>query len=152
MKPKIPDELWTDAGEQVVPLLEEQAHILKRDVVRGRVRVRTVTDSAEERVSAELAGVGFEVTRVPRDEIIAEGASLPTVRKEGDVTILPVLEEVLVVEKRLVLKEEIRIARRDRTETVDLPITLRRQRAIIERIAPDAETDLPTSTKNLEET
>jgi stress response protein YsnF len=41
----------------------------------------------------------------------------PEIRTEGDVTILPVVEEVLVVEKRLVLKEELHIRRRVRQLT-----------------------------------
>jgi len=56
----------------------------------------------------------------------------PEIRTEGDVTIVPVLEEVLVVEKRLVLKEELHIRRRIETETVEVPVILRKQRAIIE--------------------
>lgn len=43
-----------------------------------------------------------EVTRVPMD---IEVAQVPQVRIEGDVTIVPVLEERLVVEKRLFLVE-----------------------------------------------
>jgi stress response protein YsnF len=48
------------------------------------------------------------------------------------VTIIPVLEEVLVVEKRLVLKREIRIRKRS-SETVEIPVSLRKQRAEVER-------------------
>jgi stress response protein YsnF len=57
----------------------------------------------------------------------------PPVRTEGDVTIVPVLEEVLVVEKRLVLKEELRIRRSRRQETEEIPVRLRKQRAVVER-------------------
>jgi stress response protein YsnF len=42
-----------------------------------------------------------------------------------------------VVEKRLVLKEELHIRRRVEQETIEVPITLRKQRAIIERTDPD---------------
>jgi stress response protein YsnF len=63
--------------------------------------------------------------------------SAPEIRTEGDVTIVPVLEEVVVVEKRLVLKEELHIRRSVKTETVEVPITLRKQRAVVERLAPD---------------
>jgi stress response protein YsnF len=50
---------------------------------------------------------------------------------------VPVLEEVLVVTKQLVLKEELHIRRRVDTEVVEVPISLRKQRAIVEREAPD---------------
>ena len=54
-------------------------------------------------------------------------------RTEDDVIIIPVFEEVLVVEKRLVLKREIRIMKRATSETVEIPITLRKQQAKVER-------------------
>jgi stress response protein YsnF len=47
------------------------------------------------------------------------------------------LEEVLVIEKRLVLKEEVHIRQELSHETVEVPITLRKQRAVVERF--DAE-------------
>ena len=49
--------------------------------------------------------------------------------------IVPVLEEVLVVQKQLVLKEELHIRRRVETEAVEVPVSLRKQRAIVERVA-----------------
>ena len=48
-------------------------------------------------------------------------------------TIVPVLEEVLIVEKRLVLKEELRIRRSRSQETEEIPVRLRKQRAVVER-------------------
>ena len=66
---------------------------------------------------------------------VAETA--PEIRAKGDLTIVPVLKEVLVVTKQLVLKEELHIRRRVETEVVEMPISLRKQRAIVEREAPD---------------
>jgi hypothetical protein len=48
------------------------------------------------------------VERVPVNRLID---TEPQTRQEGDVTVIPIVEEVLVVEKRLLLKEEIRIRR-----------------------------------------
>jgi stress response protein YsnF len=61
----------------------------------------------------------------------------PEVRTEDGVVIVPVLEEVLVVEKRLFLKEELHIRRSVTQEEVEVPITLRKQRAVIERLGPE---------------
>jgi stress response protein YsnF len=63
--------------------------------------------------------------------VIASALSL--IRTEDGVTIIPVLEEALVVEKRLVLKREIRISKRSNLETVEIPVSLRKQRAKVER-------------------
>jgi stress response protein YsnF len=55
------------------------------------------------------------------------------IRTENGVTIVPVLEERLVVEKQLFLKEELHIRCGVKTETVEVPVTLRSERAIVER-------------------
>jgi stress response protein YsnF len=127
------DATWT-VSEEVVPLVEETASIQKRQVVIGRVRVRTVTDTVEELAQADVRHATVEVTRVPIDRVVE---TAPEIRTEGDVTIVPVVEEVIVVEKRLVLKEELHLRRRVETETVEVPVTLRKQRAVVERLAPD---------------
>jgi uncharacterized protein (TIGR02271 family) len=121
-------------SEEVIPLVEETATVAKRQVVTGRVRVQTITDTIEELAHAEVQRESVEVTRVPIDKVVE---TAPAIRTDGDVTIVPVLEEVLVVEKRLVLKEELHIRRRVTAETVEVPVTLRKQRAIVEREAPD---------------
>ena len=120
-------------SEEVIPLAEEAATIGKRQVVTGRVRVQTITDTVEELARTDVQRETVEVTRVPIDRVVE---TAPEIRTEGDVTILPVVEEVLVVEKRLVLKEELHIRRRITTETAEVPVTLRKQRAIVERLAP----------------
>jgi stress response protein YsnF len=55
--------------------------------------------------------------------------------KERSLTLLVVEDEVVLV-RRLILKKELHIRRRVETETVEVPVTLRRQRAEVERTAP----------------
>jgi stress response protein YsnF len=59
------------------------------------------------------------------------GLRCPKSEPRGAVTIVPIVEEVLVVEKRLLIKEEVHIRRRATTETADVPVMLRKQRAVI---------------------
>ena len=135
--PVLDDALTSGTGtmaEEVIPLVEETATVDTRQVITGRVRVQTITDTIEELAQAEVLQEIVEVTRVPIDQVVE---TAPEIRTEGDVTIVPMLEEVLVVEKRLVLKEELHIRRRVGTETIEVPVTLRKQRAIVEREAPD---------------
>ena len=112
-----------------LPLTEEEIHVSKRDVVTGRIRVRTVVDQTEELVRQELNTEHVAVTRVPIDRIVE---TAPPIRTEGDVTIIPILEEIVVVETKLVLKEEIRIRRTSTRDVVEQPVTLRKQRAVIQ--------------------
>jgi stress response protein YsnF len=81
-------------------------------------------------VREELSSRVVKVTRVPVDQPVS---AVPEVRTENGVTIVPVLEEVLVIEKRLILKEEVHIQHEVSQETVELPVTLRKQRAVVER-------------------
>ena len=127
-----PQELLGEA--EVIPLAEEELRVDKRMVTTGRVRVRTIVDVETELAKATLDGEAVEVTRVPVDRMIDQP---PAIRTENDVTIIPILEEILVVEKRLVLKEELHVRKRKTTEDVEIPVELRKQRAVVERIPAD---------------
>lgn len=117
-----------------LPLVEEALSVGKREVVTGRVRVRTATDHREELVTSDLSSERVEVERVPVDR---EVDVAPEIRQEGDVTIVPIVEEVLVVEKRLVLTEEVHIRRTRTVEHVETPVVLRKQEAFVERLEAD---------------
>ncbi|MCB5175848.1 YsnF/AvaK domain-containing protein [Microvirga lenta] len=125
-------------SEEVIPLAEEIARVEKREKVSGKVRVRTLVDTVEEFARAALKTDVVEVSRVPKDQVVD---APPSIRTEDDVVIVPVFEEVLVFEKRLVLKEELHIRRSVTTENVEVPVSLRKQRAVVERVDPDEESD-----------
>jgi stress response protein YsnF len=87
----------------------------------------------DERVSMPLTRERAEVKRVIIDRPV--DGPLP-VRREGDTIIMPVVEEVAVVEKRMVLKEEIHVTRRRTTEQHDETVTLLREEADVRRTDP----------------
>lgn len=120
-----------DAEEvATIPLVEERLEVGKRQVESGRVKVRIEVDSKAQAVPAELSHDEVEIRRVPLNLPLSE---LPAVRLEGDTTVIPVVEEQLVVEKRLVLVEEIHVVKRSRTAVEDIEVVLRSERAEIER-------------------
>ncbi|MBA3326048.1 MAG: YsnF/AvaK domain-containing protein [Rhodobacteraceae bacterium] len=125
-----------DHDRETLELAEETATFGKRRIETGRVRVRIETEAYETLAAGELEGQTVEVERVARNVYVD---APPEVRTEGDLTIVPILEEVLVVEKRLVLIEEIHIRRVVATDAVEAPVTLRRQRAIVERVDPETD-------------
>ena len=120
----------TDA-KIVVPLLEETAHVEKRMTETGVVRVRKMVREHEERIETPLLRESVTVERVPINRRV-EGDP-PQARDEGDTRIIPVFEEILVVEKRLMLVEEIHIRRVATTQNETQTVTLRRDEAVIER-------------------
>lgn len=124
----------SDDRETVVPLHEETVSVEKRRVERGRVRVTTMVREHEEIVRQALEQEDVEVTRVP---IGREVEARPEIRQDGDTTIIPLVEEVLVVERRLVLREEIHVRRQTRTVQAEQPVTLRSEDVTVERIESD---------------
>lgn len=116
---------------ETIELKEEELVVSKREIERGRVIVRTRIEDREELAEATLLQQEVEVERVPRGIVVA---TMPEVREEDGVLVVPVVEERLVVTTELVLKEEIRIAKKSRTEIVREPVRLRAERVEIERL------------------
>ena len=114
-------------------LFEETAKVSTETIVSGRVRITTATDVIADSVRQDLEGTRVEITRVPIDRYVETGTVAPQPRTEGDVTIIPILEEVVIVEKRLLLKEEIHLRQHRTTVSVDVSTEVKKQRAIIER-------------------
>lgn len=124
----------TDKAKQdraVIPVVEEGIAILKRKQLDEGVRVRTVVHEEEAVVDEALAREEVEVERVPLERWVE--APVP-VRQEGDTTILTLLEEVVVVEKRLRATEEVRITKHKTVRNEPQTVTLRREEAIIEHL------------------
>ena len=113
--------------------IEEHVQVGTRVRETGRVVARTVTELREETVDAGGWRETVEVERVPVGRVVE--AAEPA-RDEDGVTVVPVYEEVLVVQKQLVLREEVRLT--TRRERVPGPerVTLRRQRVEVDRLPP----------------
>ncbi len=130
-----------DQDRQTIPLVEERLTITKQKRVTDRVRVSTTTETVDSLVPIDFADVEVDVVRVPVERIID---TVPDIVTEGDLTIIPVVEERVVVTRQLFLREEIHIRRTERQETADIPVSIRRQRATIEHLGPQNE-DQPIS-------
>ena len=80
----------------------------------------------------------MEIERVPIDRPVD---AIPPVRLEGDTTILSVVEETIIVERRLILKEEVRIRSLHVLQRHQEAVVLRQQEAVITRMEPDSGSD-----------
>ena len=142
------EKIEETAGGAVLPLAGEALRVRKRQVETGRVRVSVTTGVEEQVVRETLRSEGAELKRVPIGRELAAGEPAPTMRQEPDGTVVvPVLEEILVVERRLVLREEIRMRVVVAEEAVEQPVTVRRQRASIECLPPVTSDSGPESDK-----
>jgi uncharacterized protein (TIGR02271 family) len=96
------------AGELplVIPVIKEEAQVQKRWSETGRVELHKTVHEHTQVVDQPLQVEEVEIERVAVNRIVEEPVSI---RHEGDTMIIPLLEEVLVVEKRLVLREEVHV-------------------------------------------
>jgi uncharacterized protein (TIGR02271 family) len=117
--------------EAVVPIVEEELHIEKKKVETGRVRLTKTVQEREVLVTQPVMQEDIQIERVSVNRWLSEPAS---VRYEGDMMIIPVMEEVPVVEKRLRLKEELRVTKRQITTQRSEPIRLRTEEVHVERM------------------
>jgi uncharacterized protein (TIGR02271 family) len=119
---------------KVVPVLAEELDVRKAAIPTGGVRVHRRLVEHEEEFEIPLIKERVDVRRVVMDREVA--GPLP-VRREGDTTIIPIVEEVVRIERRYVLKEEIHVSRTAREERHIEQVVVRRQEAEIEEL--DAE-------------
>ena len=113
-----------------IQLVTEHVDVNKSDVVTDRVRISTTVDEREVTVDYVQEHGHLHVERVPVDRPVENA---PDPRQEGDTLIVSLVEERLVVEKRLFVTEEIRITRMSTSEIVSAPLTLRTTRATVDR-------------------
>jgi uncharacterized protein (TIGR02271 family) len=116
---------------ETLRLWAEAVSFDRETVETGRVRVRRVTHEHDETVEVPLTRETVEVERVA---VGREVDAIPPPRQEGDDIIVSVVEEVVVTQRKLVLKEELRLRRVRLTEQHRETVTLRRQEAVVERL------------------
>lgn len=124
----------------VLPVVEEVPVVHKRRVDTGIVRVRRRTTKREETLNVPLEVQTVHVERVPVDRIV-DAVEQP--RVEGDTTIVPVCEEVLVVERRFRVVEEIRLTKRVEQRQATQVVTLRRHEVDIDRLPAPQPPEVP---------
>jgi uncharacterized protein (TIGR02271 family) len=121
------------ADEAVMRLLVEELSVDKHRVETGRLRVRRVTQERTQNVDIDIEHVEAEFDRVPVGRFVDER---PLMRETEDTIVIPVVEEVVVVERRLLLKEEIHVRKTRRVERRSEQVTLRSQDAEVLRLPP----------------
>ncbi len=115
---------------EVIPVIEETIRVEKREFESGKVIVHKSVEERDEVVDVLLRQQDLSVERVPVGRVVQEA---PQTRQEGDTLIVPILEEVLVVEKRLMLKEELHIRKHSTERTEQQTVRLRSEQVKIEQ-------------------
>ena len=115
---------------EVIPVIQETVTIEKREFESGKVVVHKTVSERDEVVEVLLRQQDLSVERVPIGRVVQEA---PQTRQDGDTLIVPILEEVFVVEKRLMLKEELHIRKQSSERTEQKTIRLRSEHVEIEQ-------------------
>jgi uncharacterized protein (TIGR02271 family) len=129
------------AGSQqmVIPVVQEQLEIDKRVIDTGKgVRIRKTVSEQEQIVDEPLLQDELIVEHVSVGQIVM-ASELPNTRYEGDTLVVPVFEEVLVVEKQMRLKEEVHITRRKHEVHAPQAVFLKSEQVSVEHFNEEAE-------------
>ena len=126
-------ELPTGEAAAMIPVIQESLEIGTRTVDTGRgVRISKTVAELPFEVREILHHDEISVLHVPIDRIVAVGEA-PTSRYEGDTLIIPIVEEVVVVERRLRIKEELHVTTTRREEQYAETVMLKSERVHVER-------------------
>jgi uncharacterized protein (TIGR02271 family) len=116
----------------VIPVFEEHVNI-DRVTRTDRVQITKTVHERVEVVDEPIFSEEVEIERVVINQPLAPTDAAAQVHREGDILIIPLLEEVLVVEKRLILKEEVRIRKIQRDTFSPQEVTLRSEQINVTR-------------------
>jgi stress response protein YsnF len=117
--------------EVVIPVIREEPYVDAVPVATGRVRVTKRLDSHDEIIEQALRKTHVEVKRVKTERVV-DGPQPAT--RVGNTLIVPVVSEVLKIEKQWVVTEEIHITETETQDVVQNRVTLTGEQVEIERI------------------
>ena len=116
-----------------IPVIREEVQVDKRVIDTGRgVRIHKTVAEHPCHIDERLLRDEVEISHVPVDRIVPLDAA-PATRYEGETLVVPILEEVLVVERRVRIKEEVRITRTRREEHHAETVMLKSEQVSVER-------------------
>lgn len=121
-----------DQERYVIPVIQEELHVGKRMIDTGRgIRVHRKIVERTEVVDEPLRQDALEITRVPVGREV-DPDDLPEPHQEGDTFIVPVLEEILVIQRQWRLKEELHITKRKHEVHAPQTVILKSQEVSVE--------------------
>ena len=123
----------TERGETgvTIPVIHEEVKIEKKVVETARVQIAKVVHENVEQFTIPTIEEKILVERIPKNELV--DVLPPAIRYEGEVMIIPVLKEVAVVEKRIMLVEELRVTKHKIEKSETHEVTLRKEQVEVNR-------------------
>ena len=106
MAAQTPTDKSKSNNNERIPIIEEKAFVEKRIVETGKVLISKRVSEHEEIIDEPLLHEQVSVERIAVNQFVE---AHPEIRHHGDTMIIPVVEERLVVSKRLFLVEELHV-------------------------------------------
>jgi uncharacterized protein (TIGR02271 family) len=122
----------TAAETDAIPVVQEQLKIEKEQVVTGKIKIKKTVTEEVQTVNVPVFSDEYEITRVPVEKKTLDTPP-PAMREEGDKTIISVIREITIVEKRYEVIEEIHIRKHKREIPLTQEVRLKKENVSIER-------------------
>lgn len=123
-------------NEIVIPIVEEHITVDKEVVETSKINITTKIVEDEAMVNLPVLSERYEVRHIPVDKVFV---TPPPVRYEGDVLVVPVIEEIVVVEKRYKVVEEVHLIKHTTETPFTQQVTLKKQQVNVERTDSNGE-------------
>ena len=137
-QPKSEQSASREAGQStVIPVMAEQLVVGKDVVETGKIRISKSVTEHQESFNMPLNQEEVTVERVTLNQYL--DTPPPPVRYEGDTMIIPVLKEVAVVQKRLLLVEELRVTKRQVQKQETQQVSLRQEEVQVTRVKDESQ-------------
>jgi uncharacterized protein (TIGR02271 family) len=127
----------TSGERMVIPVIAEEITVDKKVIESGKVRISKRISEHEELVDVPLFREEVRVERVPINLFVE---ALPPVRQEGNTMIIPVVEEQIVIQKKLLLVEELRVRKEVVEHHQPQTVNVRKEEVEIKRVAGNRKT------------
>ena len=126
-----PEDFDKSDDKIIIPILEEEVKVTKKGIETGHVNLSKTINESLESFEIPLTEEEIVVKRIPKNEFID---TMPAAsRYEGDIMIVPILKEVAVIEKRIMLVEEIHVSKLKTEKTEMHEVVVRKEEINITR-------------------
>jgi uncharacterized protein (TIGR02271 family) len=122
-------ELHKDS--EVIPVIQEFLKVGKQTVETGKVVAVKKVKADQKIVTGPISRDEIDIERIPIGQYV-KTAPKPF-RYEGNTLVIPVVKEELVVQKKLLVVEELRITKRTVKSEFNKQVTLRREEVEIKK-------------------
>ena len=131
--------------KMVIPVIEEEVTIEKHIVPTGKVNITKRVRELEEILDVPSYKGEVSVNRVPVNTFVEKH---PPIRQEGDTMIIPIVQEQIVMVKKLLLVEELHVQNRVIESHHPQTVTLLKEEVEVVRTAQNEHLDNLTGANN----